>query len=239
MCTCTELGHDDVRRLIKAKGLKSIPAVMQELEWKTSCGCAKCRPALNYYLVCDWPDEYADDYQSRFINERVHANIQKDGTYSVVPRMWGGVTSAAELRAIADVVDKFEIPMVKVTGGQRIDLLGVEKEDLPAVWADLGKAGFVSGQAYAKGLRTVKTCVGSDWCRFGTQDSTGLGIRIEKFMWGSWTPAKLKLAVSGCPRNCAEATCKDIGVICVDSGFEIHFAGAAGLDIKGTDVLGS
>ena len=238
MCTCTELGHDDVRRLIKAKGLKTIPAVMQELEWKTSCGCAKCRPALNYYLVCDWPDEYADDYQSRFINERVHANIQKDGTYSVVPRMWGGVTNAKELRAIADVVDKFQIPMVKVTGGQRIDLLGVEKEDLPAVWADLGEAGFISGQAYAKGLRTVKTCVGSDWCRFGTQDSTGLGIRIEKFMWGSWTPAKLKLAVSGCPRNCAEATCKDIGVICVDSGFEIHFAGAAGLDIKGTDVLG-
>lgn len=238
MCTCTELGHDDVRRLIKAKGLKTIPAVMQELEWKTSCGCAKCRPALNYYLVCDWPDEYADDYQSRFINERVHANIQKDGTYSVVPRMWGGVTSSSELRAIADVVDKFEIPMVKVTGGQRIDLLGIHKEDLPAVWADLGKAGFISGQAYAKGLRTVKTCVGEQWCRFGTQDSTGLGIRIEKFMWGSWTPAKLKLAVSGCPRNCAEATCKDIGVICVDSGFEIHFAGAAGLDIKGTEVLG-
>ncbi|XUY26457.1 nitrite reductase large subunit NirB [Agrobacterium sp. rho-8.1] len=238
MCNCTDLGHDDVRRLIKAKGLKTIPAVMQELEWKTSCGCAKCRPALNYYLVCDWPDEYADDYQSRYINERVHANIQKDGTYSVVPRMWGGVTNANELRAIADVVDKFEIPMVKVTGGQRIDLLGIEKEDLPAVWADLGKAGFISGQAYAKGLRTVKTCVGSDWCRFGTQDSTGFGIRIEKFMWGSWTPAKLKLAVSGCPRNCAEATCKDIGVICVDSGFEIHFAGAAGLDIKGTEVLG-
>ncbi|SCX23557.1 Nitrite reductase [NAD(P)H] [Agrobacterium sp. DSM 25558] len=238
MCNCTELGHDDVRRLIKAKGLKTIPAVMQELEWKTSCGCAKCRPALNYYLVSDWPDEYADDYQSRYINERVHANIQKDGTYSVVPRMWGGVTNANELRAIADVVDKFEIPMVKVTGGQRIDLLGIEKEDLPAVWADLGKAGFISGQAYAKGLRTVKTCVGSDWCRFGTQDSTGFGIRVEKFMWGSWTPAKLKLAVSGCPRNCAEATCKDIGVICVDSGYEIHFAGAAGLDIKGTEVLG-
>jgi nitrite reductase (NADH) large subunit len=238
MCGCTSLGHDDVRRLIKAKGLKTIPAVMQELEWKTSCGCAKCRPALNYYLVCDWPDEYADDYQSRFINERVHANIQKDGTYSVVPRMWGGVTSASELRAIADVVDKFQIPTVKVTGGQRIDMLGVQKQDLPAVWADLGKAGFVSGHAYAKGLRTVKTCVGSDWCRFGTQDSTGFGIRIEKFMWGSWTPAKVKMAVSGCPRNCAEATCKDVGVICVDSGFEIHFAGAAGLDIKGTEVLG-
>jgi nitrite reductase (NADH) large subunit len=238
MCGCTTLGHDEVRRLIKAKGLKTIPAVMQELEWTTSCGCAKCRPALNYYLVCDWPDEYADDYQSRFINERVHANIQKDGTYSVVPRMWGGVTNAAELRAIADVVDKFEIPMVKVTGGQRIDMLGIRKEDLPAVWADLGQAGFVSGHAYAKGLRTVKTCVGSDWCRFGTQDSTGFGVRIEKFMWGSWTPAKVKMAVSGCPRNCAEATCKDVGVICVDSGYEIHFAGAAGLDIKGTEVLG-
>ncbi|HWK63927.1 MAG TPA: nitrite reductase large subunit NirB, partial [Rhizobiaceae bacterium] len=134
MCSCTTLGHDDVRRLIKAKGLKTIPAVMQELEWKTSCGCAKCRPALNYYLVADWPGEYADDYQSRFVNERVHANIQKDGTYSVVPRMWGGLTSAQELRAIADVVDKFAIPTVKVTGGQRIDLFGVKKEDLPAVW---------------------------------------------------------------------------------------------------------
>jgi nitrite reductase (NADH) large subunit len=238
MCTCTSLGHDDVRRLIKAKGLKTIHAVMQELEWKTSCGCAKCRPALNYYLVCDWPGEYADDYQSRFINERAHANIQKDGTYSVVPRMWGGVTSSKELRAIADVVDKFAIPTVKVTGGQRIDMLGIKKEDLPAVWSDLGKAGFVSGHAYAKGLRTVKTCVGTDWCRFGTQDSTGLGVRIEKFMWGSWTPAKVKMAVSGCPRNCAEATCKDVGVVCVDSGYEIHFAGAAGLDIKGTEVLG-
>ncbi|HLH51100.1 MAG TPA: nitrite reductase large subunit, partial [Roseiarcus sp.] len=165
------------------------------------------------------------------------ANIQKDGTYSVVPRMWGGVTSAKELRAIADVVDQFRIPSVKVTGGQRIDMLGVKKEDLPAVWAELGKAGFVSGHAYAKGLRTVKTCVGSEWCRFGTQDSTGLGIRIEKFMWGAWTPAKVKMAVSGCPRNCAEATCKDVGIICVESGYEIHFAGAAGLDVKQTEIL--
>ncbi|MEP3047629.1 MAG: nitrite reductase large subunit NirB [Roseibium sp.] len=238
MCGCTPLGHDDVRRLIKSKELKSIPAVMQELEWTSSGGCAKCRPALNYFLVSDWPGEYEDDYQSRFINERVHANIQKDGTYSVVPRMWGGMTTSDELRAIADVVDKFDIPSVKCTGGQRIDMLGVKKEDLPAVWEDLGKAGFVSGQAYAKGLRTVKTCVGSDWCRFGTQDSTGLGIKLEKFMWGSWTPAKLKLAVSGCPRNCSEATCKDIGIICVDSGYEIHYAGAAGLEIQGTVVLG-
>ncbi|UVF21739.1 nitrite reductase large subunit NirB [Microvirga terrae] len=237
MCACTDLGHDDVRRLIRAAELKSIPAVMQELGWKTSCGCAKCRPALNYYLLCDWPEDYEDDGRSRFINERVHANIQKDGTYSVVPRMWGGLTNPRELRAIADVAEKYNIPTVKVTGGQRIDLLGVRKEDLPAVWADLNDAGMVSGHAYAKGLRTVKTCVGKEWCRFGTQDSTGLGVRIERFMWGSWTPAKVKMGVSGCPRNCSEATCKDVGVICVDSGYEIHFAGAAGIHIKGTQVL--
>ncbi|HZD25163.1 MAG TPA: nitrite reductase large subunit NirB [Alphaproteobacteria bacterium] len=237
MCGCTGLGHDEVRRLIVAKALKSIPQVMQELEWQSSGGCAKCRPALNYYLLASWPGEYRDDAQSRFVNERVHANIQKDGSYSVVPRMWGGITSAAELRAIADVVDRFAIPTVKVTGGQRIDLLGVRKEDLPAVWGELNAAGLVSGHAYGKALRTVKTCVGTDWCRFGTQDSTGLGIRMEKFMWGSWTPAKVKMAVSGCPRNCAEATCKDIGVVCVDSGYDIHFAGAAGLEIRGTELL--
>jgi nitrite reductase (NADH) large subunit len=237
MCACTQHPHDLVRRRIVGEALKSIPAVMQALGWTTPDGCASCRPALNYYLLCAWPGDYVDDAQSRFVNERVHANIQKDGTYSVVPRMWGGVTSAKELRAIADVVDRFEIPMVKVTGGQRVDLLGVKKEQLPDVWAELNAAGMVSGHAYGKALRTVKTCVGSEWCRFGTQDSTGLGVQLEKFLWGSWTPAKVKLAVSGCPRNCAEATCKDIGVICVESGYEIHVGGAAGLHIKGTEVL--
>ncbi len=236
-CKCTRHDHGEVRRRIVAEQLKSMPAVMQALEWSSPDGCSSCRPALNYYLLCAWPTEYRDDKQSRFINERVHANIQKDGTYSVVPRMWGGMTTPDELRAIADVADKFAIPAVKVTGGQRIDLLGVKKDDLPAVWADLNAAGMVSGHAYAKGLRTVKTCVGSDWCRFGTQDSTGLGIKLEKFLWGSWAPAKVKLAVSGCPRNCAEATCKDIGVVCVDSGYEIHVGGAAGLHIQGTQVL--
>lgn len=237
VCGCTDLTHEDVRRLIKARELKSMPAVMQECGWKTSCGCHVCRPALNYYLLSDWPGEYVDDPQSRFVNERNHANIQKDGTFSVVPRMWGGITNPQELRAIADAAERFDVPTVKVTGGQRIDLLGVRKEDLPAIWADLNAAGLVSGHAYAKGLRTVKTCVGTDHCRFGTQDSTGLGIAIEKRMWGSWTPHKVKMAVSGCPRNCAEATCKDVGVICVDSGFEIGVAGAAGMDVKETEAL--
>jgi nitrite reductase (NADH) large subunit len=238
MCKCTDLTHEEVRGMIVAKGLDSMPGVMQELGWRTSCGCPSCRPALNYYLLCAWPLDYKDDAQSRFVNERVHANIQRDGTFSVVPRMWGGLTTPSELRAIADVADKFKIPTVKVTGGQRIDLLGVRKEDLPAVWAHLSAAGLVSGYAYAKGLRTVKTCVGKEWCRFGTQDSMGLGVKLERLLCGSWTPAKVKLAVSGCPRNCAEATVKDIGVVCVDSGYDIHIAGAAGLHVRATDFLG-
>ncbi|WJS83809.1 nitrite reductase large subunit NirB [Paracoccus sp. TOH] len=237
MCKCTDHSHEDVRRLIRSMGLKSIPAVMQELGWKSVGGCHSCRPALNYYLLAEWPLEYQDDRQSRFVNERNHANIQKDGTYSVVPRMWGGVTTPAELRAIADAAEKYAVPMVKVTGGQRIDLLGVRKQDLPQIWADLNAAGLVSGHAYSKGLRTVKTCVGSEFCRFGTQDSTGLGILLEKLLWGSWTPHKVKLGVSGCPRNCAEATCKDVGVVCVDSGYQISVAGAAGMEVKETEPL--
>ena len=237
ICGCTDMTHEDVRRMIKSQRLTSMPAVWQECGWKTPDGCHVCRPALNFYLLADWPLEYRDDPQSRFINERKHANIQKDGTYSVVPRMWGGITTPDELRAIADAADKYRVPTVKVTGGQRIDLLGVKSEDLPDIWADLNAAGMVSGHAYSKGLRTVKTCVGTDHCRFGTQDSTGLGIQLEKELWGAWTPHKLKLGVSGCPRNCAEATCKDIGVICVDSGYQISIGGAAGMDVRETELL--
>lgn len=237
ICKCTDLTHEDVRRILKSQAIKTMPALMQECGWKTSCGCPTCRPALNFYLIAEWPLDYQDDAQSRFVNERNHANIQKDGTYSVLPRMWGGMTTPDELRAIADAADKYNVPAVKITGGQRIDLLGVKKEDLPHMWADLNAAGMVSGHAYSKGLRTVKTCVGTDFCRFGTQDSTGMGIRLEKLLWGSWTPHKVKLGVSGCPRNCAEATCKDIGVICVDSGFEISVAGAAGMELKQTIAL--
>ena len=167
----------------------------------------------------------------------MHANIQKDGTYSVVPRMWGGVTSAAELRAIADVVDKHGIPTVKVTGGQRIDLLGVRKAQLPEVWRDLNAAGLVSGHAYGKALRTVKTCVGSEWCRFGTQDSTAMGVALEKMTWGSWTPHKTKMAVSGCPRNCAEATIKDFGVVATEAGWDLHVGGNGGIRVRVTDLL--
>ncbi|MDR7153387.1 nitrite reductase (NADH) large subunit [Sphingobium xenophagum] len=237
MCKCTSFGHDDVRREIVAQGMTSIPEVMQKLHWSTPDGCSSCRPALNYYLLCALPGAYVDDQQSRFVNERMHANIQKDGTYSVVPRMWGGLTNPRELRAIADVVEKFNAPMVKVTGGQRLDIFGIKKEDLPAVWADLNAAGMVSGHAYGKSLRTVKTCVGSEWCRFGTQDSTGLGVKTERMTWGSWMPHKFKIAVSGCPRNCAEATIKDFGIVCVDSGYELHVGGNGGIHVRVTDLL--
>jgi nitrite reductase (NADH) large subunit len=237
MCGCTEHSHDEVRAAIASNNLKNMPDAMRFMEWKTPDGCNKCRPALNYYLMCAWPNEYVDDAQSRFINERAHGNIQKDGSFSVVPRMFGGLCTPAELRAIADVADKFKVPEMKVTGGQRIDLFGVKKEDLPAMWQDLSAAGFVSGHAYGKAMRTVKTCVGSQWCRFGTQDSTGLGVKLEELTWGSWMPHKFKLAVSGCPRNCAEATIKDFGVVCVDSGYELHVGGNGGIKVRVTDLL--
>ena len=226
MCGCTDRTHQEVRNAIREHHLLAIPAVYQFMEWRTPNGCASCRPAINYYLLSTWPREAKDDPQSRFINERSHANIQKDGTYSVIPRMWGGATNSAELRRIADVVDKYKVPTVKVTGGQRLDLLGIRKEDLPAVWKDLD---MPSGHAYAKALRTVKTCVGSEWCRFGTQDSTRMGQELERALWRMQAPHKVKLAVSGCPRNCAESGIKDVGVIGVDSGWEIYVAGNGGI----------
>ncbi|MCE2680098.1 MAG: nitrite reductase large subunit NirB [Burkholderiales bacterium] len=226
MCACTDHSHQEVREAIRNSRLLSISDVIGFMDWRTPNGCASCRPALNYYLISSWPKEAKDDPQSRYINERSHANIQKDGTYSVIPRMWGGETTADELRRIANAVDKYNIPTVKVTGGQRIDLLGVKKEDLVNVWKDIG---MPSGHAYAKALRTVKTCVGSEWCRFGTQDSTQMGKDLERAMWRMYAPHKVKFAVSGCPRNCAEAGIKDVGVIGVDSGWELYVAGNGGI----------
>jgi nitrite reductase (NADH) large subunit len=226
MCACTDHGHQAVRDAIVVNKLLSISAAHKFLDWKTPNGCSSCRPAVNYYLISSWPKEAKDDPQSRFINERSHANIQKDGTYSVIPRMWGGETTADELRRIADAVDKYKIPTVKVTGGQRIDLLGVKKEDLQNVWKDIG---MPSGHAYAKALRTVKTCVGSEWCRMGTQDSTQMGKDLERAMWRMYAPHKVKFAVSGCPRNCAESGIKDVGIIGVDSGWEMYVGGNGGI----------
>lgn len=226
ICGCSDLNHGQVRQAIREHHLLSVAEAMQFMAWSTPNGCSTCRPALNYYLISTWPGEAKDDPQSRFINERAHANIQKDGTFSVVPRMFGGVTNAAELRRIADVADKYQVPLVKVTGGQRIDLLGIRKEDLPAVWKDLD---MPDGHAYGKSIRTVKTCVGQEFCRFGTQNSTQLGIDLEKALFGMYSPHKVKLAVSACPRNCAESGIKDVGIIGVDSGWELYIGGNGGI----------
>lgn len=226
VCACTDLSHGEVRRAIREHKLLTHAQAYAFMEWRTPNGCATCRPAINYYMLSTWPHEAIDDPQSRFINERAHANIQKDGTFSVIPQMKGGVTNAGELRRIADVADKYAVPMVKVTGGQRIDLLGVRKEDLVDVWRDLG---MQSGHAYGKSIRTVKTCVGSEFCRFGTQNSTQMGIDLETMLANMWSPHKVKLAVSGCPRNCAESGIKDVGIIAVDSGWELHIGGNGGI----------
>ncbi len=234
ICSCTTLSRDEVVEEIKAKGLSHTREVMNVLGWKTPEGCSKCRPALNYYLGMINPTKYEDERTSRFVNERMHANIQKDGTYSVVPRMYGGVTNSTDLRKIADVVDKYEIPLVKMTGGQRIDLIGVKKEDLPKVWEDLD---MPSGYAYGKTLRTVKTCVGEQFCRFGTQDSMALGIALEKKFEGLNTPHKVKMAVSACPRNCAESGIKDLGVVGIDGGWELYVGGNGGTHLRAGDLL--
>ncbi|MEM5388460.1 nitrite reductase large subunit NirB [Paraburkholderia phymatum] len=234
VCACTDRNHGEVRKAIRDQHLLTHRDVYDFLEWRTPNGCATCRPAINYYLLSTWPREAVDDPQSRFVNERVHANIQKDNTFSVIPQMKGGVTNPAELRRIADVADKYNVPMVKVTGGQRIDLLGVKKEDLPNVWNDLG---MKSGHAYGKSIRTVKTCVGSEFCRFGTQNSTQMGIDLETMLANMWSPHKVKLAVSGCPRNCAEAGIKDVGVIAVDSGWELYVGGNGGIKTEVAQFL--
>jgi nitrite reductase (NADH) large subunit len=237
LCACTDFSHDEVRHAIREQHLTGRAEVMSALDWRSPDGCPTCRPALNYYLISTWPFEAEDERTSRFVNERVHANIQKDRSYTVVPRMWGGVTTPDELRAIADAAEKFDVPMVKLTGGQRIDLVGVKQEQLPHIWADLNKAGLVSGHAYGKALRTVKTCIGAQFCRFGTQDSIQMGIDLEKMTWGSWTPHKFKMAVSACPRNCAEATIKDFGVVGIEGAWELHVGGNGGTKVRVTDLL--
>ena len=234
VCGCTDFNHNEVRQAVRSMKLLSLDAAFKALDWRTPDGCATCRPALNYYLISTWPHEAKDDPQAHFINERAHANIQRDGTFSVVPRMWGGLTTPDELRRIADVAEKYAVPTVKMTGGARIDLLGIKKADLPGVWADLG---MPSGHAYGKTIRTVKTCVGAEHCRFGTQRSMAMGVKLEKMLYGMYAPHKVKLAVSGCPRNCAEAGIKDIGVIGVDSGYELYVAGNGGIKTEVAQFL--
>lgn len=234
ICSCTSLSKDEIVRHIKEKGLMTSQEVRYTLGWENEEGCSKCRPALNYYLGMIWPSEHVDERDSRFVNERMHANIQKDGTFGVVPRMYGGVTTPEDLRLIADVAVKYNAKLVKVTGGQRLDLLGINREDLPKIWDELG---MPSGYAYAKALRTVKTCVGSQFCRFGTKDSMDMGIRLEKKFERLDMPAKFKMAVNGCPRNCAESSTKDLGIVGNEGAWEIYVGGNGGIRARLADLL--
>ena len=219
---------------IRELGLRSVSSVFAALA-PGGAEDAKSKMGLASLLKMMWGGDYVDEKDARFINDRVHANIQKDGTFSVVPQMRGGVTDVEQLRKIADVAEKYDVPMIKLTGGQRIDLLGIRKEDLPKVWADLD---MPSGFAYGKSMRTVKTCVGQEFCRFGTGDSTRLGVELEGWLQGMESPAKMKLAVSGCPRNCAESYVKDVGIVAVEGGrWEIYIGGAAGAQIRKGDLL--
>ena len=232
ICGCLPFAEDRLREILRSDRLKSVQDVLDV--YGNGRGCEICKPALSYMLDMIWCGDHAEDRSARFINDRVHANIQKDGTFSVIPRIHGGVTSADQLRRIADVADKYNVPMVKITGSQRIDLLGIKKADLPGVWADLG---MPSGQAYTKGVRMVKTCVGTDFCRFGTQDSTSAGVDMEHRFEQLFTPHKVKMAVVGCPRNCAEATVKDIGLIGQEGGWQVVVGGAAGKSVRKADLL--
>ncbi|WP_020619434.1 nitrite reductase large subunit NirB [Paenibacillus daejeonensis] len=234
ICSCTTHSRDEIVDEIRRMHLTTSKEVMHVMEWNHPEGCSKCRPALNYYLGMAWPEEHEDELESRFVNERNHANIQKDGTFSVVPRIYGGVTTPEDLKRIATVAEQYNVPMVKFTGGQRIDLLGVKKEDLPNMWRDLD---MPSGYAYGKALRTVKTCVGNTFCRFGTQDSIQMGIDLEKKFERLNTPHKVKLAVSGCPRNCAESTIKDLGVVAIDGGWELYVGGNGGTRVRAAELL--
>ncbi|MDX8376785.1 MAG: nitrite reductase large subunit NirB [Mariprofundales bacterium] len=233
ICGCTEFNHEQVKEQIKSKKMTMVREVMRVLDWKEE-GCQVCRPAINYYLGMIWPENYADDRTSRIANEKMHANIQKDGSYSIIPRIYGGDTDADTLIRMGEVAKKYDIKTIKITGGQRIGLYGIKKDDLAAAWSDLD---MPCGYAYGKALRTVKTCVGSQWCRFGTQDSTAMGIHLEKQLDRIWFPAKVKLAVSGCPRNCSESTIKDFGIIGVDGGWEIQTGGNGGVHVMATEML--
>jgi nitrite reductase [NAD(P)H] large subunit len=232
LCKCVPFSEDNLREILRGQQLRSVQDVLDI--YGNGIGCETCKPALSYMMDMLWCGNHNEDRSARFINDRVHANIQKDGTFSVVPRMRGGVTTPAELRKIADVAEKYNVPMVKVTGSQRLDLLGIKKEDLPKVWADLD---MPSGQAYTKGVRMVKTCVGTEFCRFGVQDSTATGIELEQRLENLFTPHKVKLGVVGCPRNCAEVTVKDIGLIGQDGSWQVVVGGAAGKSVRKADLL--
>jgi len=222
--------------LVRIGGLKSFAEVLGK--HGKGLGCDICKPAIASILASCW-NEFVlagDRAPLQDTNDHFLANMQKDGTYSVVPRIPGGEITPEKLIAIGEVARKFGL-YTKITGGQRIDLFGARVHELPLIWAELIAAGLESGHAYGKALRTVKSCVGSTWCRYGVQDSVGLAIELENRYKGLRSPHKLKLGVSGCTRECAEAQGKDVGVIATEKGWNLYVCGNGGMKPRHAELL--
>src|SRR5690606_29465956 len=207
---------------------------------RNSGGCEICKPAVASILASCWNEHVLDRRHAGLqdTNDRFLGNLQKNGTYSIVPRIAGGEITPDKLIALGAVAKKYDL-YTKITGGQRIDLFGARVEQLPLIWRELIDAGFETGHAYGKAVRTVKSCVGSTWCRYGVDDSVGYAITLENRYKGLRSPHKLKFAVSGCTRECAEAQSKDVGVIATEQGWNLYVCGNGGMRPRHADLLAS
>jgi nitrite reductase (NADH) large subunit len=236
LCEHFPYSRQQLFSLIRVGGLRSFDATLEK--HGRGLGCDICKPAVASILASCWNEfVLAREHASlQDTNDYFLANMQKDGTYSVVPRVPGGEITPEKLIVLGEVARKFGL-YTKITGGQRIDLFGAQVHQLPLIWADLIAAGFESGHAYGKAMRTVKSCVGSTWCRFGVQDSVGLAIEIENRYRGLRAPHKIKLGVSGCTRECAEAQGKDVGVIATEKGWNLYVCGNGGIKPRHAELL--
>ena len=234
LCEHFDLSRKQMYQVVRATGIKSFEELLEK--HGTGLGCEICKPAAANILASTWNLPILEHSSLQDSNDAFLANIQQDGTYSVIPRIPGGEITPDKLIVIGEVAKKYNLYM-KLTGGQRIDLLGARAADLPPIWKELIDAGFESGHAYGKALRTVKSCVGSTWCRFGVQDSTTLAIDIEKRYRGIRSPHKLKGGVSGCTRECAEARSKDFGIIATEKGWNLFVCGNGGITPRHGDLF--
>jgi nitrite reductase (NADH) large subunit len=225
LCEHFDYSRQELFDIIKVKELKTFNQVLDSNG--KGDGCEICKPAVASLLASIWNEPIVHQSTIQDTNDRYLANIQKGGSYSVVPRIAGGEITPEKLMAIGRIAQKYNL-YTKITGGQRIDMFGARMDDLPDIWAELIEEGFESGHAYGKALRTVKSCVGSTWCRFGVQDSVGYAIYIENRYKGLRAPHKIKGAVSGCIRECAEAQSKDFGIIATEKGWNLYVCGNGG-----------
>lgn len=236
LCEHFTYSRQELFNIVKVSGAKSFDEILERHGCGT--GCEACKPTVASILASIHNDHVASHAQIQDTNDKYMGNIQRNGTYSVVPRAPGGELTPDQIIAIGQVAKKFDL-YTKVTGGQRIDLFGAHLSQLPAIWKELIDAGLETGHAYGKSLRTVKSCVGSTWCRFGLQDSVDMAVRLEHRYKGLRSPHKIKLAVSGCVRECAEAQSKDVGLIATEAGWNIYVCGNGGVNPRHADLLAS